>query len=446
MNLLSIIAFCFFIAIQFYNIGRAEGQKGGTDRYELKPELAKIIKETSDLFQQNKYADAESILKPALESHPDVPVLCYMYAQALKKLGKDSLSQVYLERFVNFSPHTAGEFRFRSTILWLMDRKQESISNYKEGCELFPDDVDLRLDFANALGSLHQNKNGLEQIETVIKSNPDNPTAWRLGGTTLIGMGKIIEAQQYYTRAVELDPLQESAWRSLLYCNLRAGDFNAWLKTFERMKRAIPDKASELSDLATRVALELKCKKQDKKNTDNYLNRVTKQGIWHWHKRAISVYIEPGKGQKGWDKHFDEILKESFAKWAKALNNEIYFDFIDQPGGDISCKWTDDVSKLPIGSGGYTVIEYFPEGTLKGFLRRSRTTFLSVNSITKDGKLEDDYIKACTIHEVGHALGLNGHSSDLNDVMFMLPSQPELSARDIKTINMLYQNKPSVKR
>ncbi|MBZ0185329.1 MAG: matrixin family metalloprotease, partial [Candidatus Obscuribacterales bacterium] len=56
--------------------------------------------------------------------------------------------------------------------------------------------------------------------------------------------------------------------------------------------------------------------------------------------------------------------------------------------------------------------------------------------------LSDDDMKKVCLHEVGHALGINGHSSDNHDIMFFSESPsvwPALTKRDKLTIRLLYQ-------
>ena len=50
------------------------------------------------------------------------------------------------------------------------------------------------------------------------------------------------------------------------------------------------------------------------------------------------------------------------------------------------------------------------------------------------------------LHEIGHALGINGHSSDSKDIMFMSvdKNQTTLSRRDVETLKALYKLKPGL--
>jgi predicted Zn-dependent protease len=52
-----------------------------------------------------------------------------------------------------------------------------------------------------------------------------------------------------------------------------------------------------------------------------------------------------------------------------------------------------------------------------------------------------DYLVSNIIHELGHALGIWGHSDDINDVMYYAQTKdiPPLSVRDINTLKKIYQ-------
>jgi predicted Zn-dependent protease len=53
----------------------------------------------------------------------------------------------------------------------------------------------------------------------------------------------------------------------------------------------------------------------------------------------------------------------------------------------------------------------------------------------------NDYIVAATRHELGHALGIWGHSDQKNDVMYFsqVRNSPPISPRDINTLKKIYQ-------
>lgn len=66
-----------------------------------------------------------------------------------------------------------------------------------------------------------------------------------------------------------------------------------------------------------------------------------------------------------------------------------------------------------------------------------------VRTCESDGRpLSPDRMKAAVAHEIGHALGIEGHSHNANDLMSIYYGRGTLSASDIATINYLYQLPP----
>ncbi|MBX9721169.1 MAG: matrixin family metalloprotease, partial [Candidatus Obscuribacterales bacterium] len=62
-----------------------------------------------------------------------------------------------------------------------------------------------------------------------------------------------------------------------------------------------------------------------------------------------------------------------------------------------------------------------------------------------DRQMTDAEVRKAYLHEVGHAFGIAGHSSDPHDIMYKAvcsQQQPTLDDRDIATINHLYGQEP----
>lgn len=74
---------------------------------------------------------------------------------------------------------------------------------------------------------------------------------------------------------------------------------------------------------------------------------------------------------------------------------------------------------------------------------------LKVNIIVNTGELDSDItldsrkeqVRKLVLHELGHAIGIWGHSKDPNDIMYTHPIVSQLSSRDINTVRKLYKIK-----
>ena len=108
---------------------------------------------------------------------------------------------------------------------------------------------------------------------------------------------------------------------------------------------------------------------------------------------------------------------------------------------DIVCSWTSDPSQLSKRSeSGETQVFVGPEGVIQ-----NAKIILLTLPITSLRAVSDNLIRLVSLHEVGHALGLLGHSQNPADVMFfsepLTDERKELSTRDSKTIVRLYSRK-----
>jgi hypothetical protein len=95
-------------------------------------------------------------------------------------------------------------------------------------------------------------------------------------------------------------------------------------------------------------------------------------------------------------------------------------------------------------AGGYTYI--CPSGG-RALIFPLSTGGSSVTSVViriDAGRFAQAQLDAVVTHELGHAIGIGGHSSDALDVMFGLPTVSTPSARDRQTLQWLLGQAPAV--
>jgi predicted Zn-dependent protease len=188
----------------------------------------------------------------------------------------------------------------------------------------------------------------------------------------------------------------------------------------------------------------------DSPNAGDYFARIqsTDAGSLIWSKFPIKVYLDrPANPQD------TSASDRRFLQWVKAVEEAIqewtvYLPMVEIPRpelADIVIKR----EKPPLG------VHIDPEtGKVERFRARSAQTRYEFYirednppvlwhrmTVALDPGLSEQSIRSATRHELGHALGIWGHSQTQTDVMYFsqVRTPPAISPRDINTLKKVYQ-------
>lgn len=131
------------------------------------------------------------------------------------------------------------------------------------------------------------------------------------------------------------------------------------------------------------------------------------EGIKAWDRKPFPIVIDSG--------NYTLRLWDIRVVWTQGMSNHA--------AGQARVGWKIDGKRLKMETDGMAVV--IPPAVLAGV----------------DERLFE-YIKAVTMHEMSHALGVMWHSDSPRDIMYpqMLPStRAELSERDLRTVEALYE-------
>jgi tetratricopeptide (TPR) repeat protein len=272
-------------------------------------------------------------------------------------------------------------------------------------------------------------------------------------GLILGRLGKIDEAIRQLKQVVEMDPQAATAIAVLAGIYQGEGRLPEAVAAYRELINHFPDNPytprarQVVQDLESEIARENEIQKTIKKSADaakDYFPYISYDYMIKWSdkKLPLKVYVptdeEVGK-VAGYKPQYGKYLRDAFQAWSDKSNNAVSFAFVPTAAGaDIDCKWSDDPTKVSRPS---------ERGEAKAawddhFLLTHVQIILLTRGTEGEGIIPDNLIQAACLHEVGHGLGIAGHSPDSNDAMFCsMPTRDtprQLTERDGQTLAHLY--------
>ena len=197
---------------------------------------------------------------------------------------------------------------------------------------------------------------------------------------------------------------------------------------------------------------------QEYKNT--YIDVVVQgNNVVHWNNinSKIKIFLEPTLEDVP-HYYYDEVRK-SFDDYAKLTENALEFEYANhQNDADIVVKFMPEISGGKCtGNNDCLHILGLTETDIVGSILKKTSVKLRTKD-TDGTKFTANQIHNIAKHEIGHALGISGHSYHPDDVMYpvsndaewaensrtLIIDRKEFSSRDRNTIKLLYQIIPDI--
>ena len=295
-------------------------------------------------------------------------------------------------------------------------RAADAVEKFKFVCNGLPNFGPAHSGYGAALAKVGRNKEAIVELEKAAALSPKDPLVLVNLGQTYQLSGRNADALETYKKYLSLFPNGQYAPQVSLL-----------LKTLQIEVKRSGGLSSE--------------------GQPDYLNEAVGQGGGRWDRASfpLRIYIADGTGVEGYRANFAEILKDAFRAWSAAAGSGLPLQFVEKPEqAQIKCKWTADAKVLinPL-EGGQALVAQSQQGKIM------QAEILILTRNPKLPEFSDRYLKHVCLHEVGHALGLAGHSSQPGDVMFAAANYEAatgvMSERDRKTISKLYPGTASLK-
>jgi predicted Zn-dependent protease len=165
----------------------------------------------------------------------------------------------------------------------------------------------------------------------------------------------------------------------------------------------------------------------------DYLSRMEGKSRWP-NGHDIKVYVAPGRPA------FPGIVASCFDQWSQATGGKITYTVVGSAHqADYIVRWTKHQHEAADGTeAGLTTTDTYVDDENQEYIVRARTNILT----RYDGRsLSDKEIAETVLHEIGHGLGIEGHSQNPADIMYYAVSNRQsghLTMRDANTMAHLY--------
>jgi tetratricopeptide (TPR) repeat protein len=260
----------------------------------------------------------------------------------------------------------------------------------------------------------------------------DNPNTHYYLADSYLKLNRLAEAQAEYQKILAMAPNSQAARLSRTgLSNLRGylnnTNGNRWRQSGGSGPGAIKDQYSG-----------------EVLQGEDYLDQITEGGQrvrWALSKMPLKVYIEQTPvGIRNFQPTFVSQVRKGLDVWVGVLGHQLTYVLVNsKEDADIRVSWTNTIDTQGHNEDGGTA---YTAGLMVPRIREDRIESMDVQIATFDihGKAQTaDIIYGVAIHELGHSLGLLGHSPNPNDIMFAENQhviQP--SKRDMNTLRKLY--------
>jgi len=181
---------------------------------------------------------------------------------------------------------------------------------------------------------------------------------------------------------------------------------------------------------------------------ENYIDSVLSYGtLERWNPESFPLKVFIQKPAEVPPSHINEI-KNAFVKWQDTTNGFISFTYVDNPeNADIVCSYPQDFYRsCSSDESSVTSKQYFTYDD-NGYIKKSNIelTYKDCN----DEVYSEDLVYAFALREIGHSLGLRGHSGRFQNKILYYPVanknesvRPEINVADINTLKLIYSVLP----
>ena len=284
-----------------------------------------------------------------------------------------------------------------------------------------------------------------KNFKAAIETDPNLAEAHCNYGYTLVLDGKYDEALAELTKARDLKPDIASTWSGLGACYQSLGMTAEAVTAYKKYLALAPTgaEADRVKSLVSMLEGEVARTSTNavKNGAEDYIGDATRNGIMRWpiSRMPIKTYIKPGTDVPGYRPEFESIFRHCLQEWLDASQGKVRIQLVENPNDAVMIvSWTNNPKEMiSSAEGGHAMVSPDSEG-----ISKTHIYLLTTKLDDTSAALTNNQARRVDLHEIGHALGIFGHSHNPGDIMFgsMPPGDLDssLSEKDKNTIVALY--------
>jgi tetratricopeptide (TPR) repeat protein len=418
------------------------------------PESAAIVNQAIALLRARQSRAAVPVLEDGLRKFPNSATIHFEYGNVLNDLDDYPHAIAEFKKAIELDPPFPEAVVNIGYALLNSNRPDEAAEWFQKYLAGNPKDdtaksvkSQLCIIQANRFSEQDRFFDAKKLLEEAASYNPDNAHVHFKLGRAFQGLGNSKRAIQEYEETLRLQPNHSAAAFNIAGCYQDMGmssEAIGWFERYLAMNPAAQDRNTIINMIA-----KLKQKSMEPgsdPNAADYLPAVSPNGRlcrWQQAKFPLKVFIDKCKDSQ-FQASYSNDLAEALNAWSDATHNHLNFTIVkSRKKADIACDWT--TNPYEIRRNGTDAEQGICNAQLEEhpsyIVVQSATIRLLILDRETQRPLSDDEMKKVCLHELGHALGLQGHSTNNHDIMFFSMSPtvwPVLSKRDKATIARLY--------
>lgn len=459
------------LCLAFVAVGRQAAAQGPAKSYEIENKVYQLCGQAIAALNSNDFARARDSMISAAAYDPtsySASVHFYLGSAYRGLKAYDKAIQEY-KVALRFDPskddvmyRIAGTYedmgRSNDAVQWMKKYvdAQKSPASKASAEKIYRDMLSFKnLKEAETLIGRKQMSKAIKLLDEAAKCDPTFFSG-AVHGNLCFALGRAGNPQRAVLegkKALEFDPNSSATVYAIGVAYADLANYNeaiSWLRRYISMETNAAERE--------RAEGSIKCLIEDKKQAGDpqnqkadYLEQVKDGGRklrWAKESLPIKVHISSGSGTFGFRPVFSDYVKRSLDTWSEASGKKIDYTIVaDSSKADIKVEWTreslgaiDDKHVTPAGV-------TRPTSNSAGYLSHADIKIQTVDPFETNIPVADGVCATVCMHEIGHALGFNGHSTNIKDVMYFRAS-PQRScvptARDRATMARLYADYPAL--